>query len=113
MRITQSESRIDGAECGPAELPGTIARSANRQVWDLHAKNNGVEKQTAIGRFVSQVNVIAARLNGEAQMNPGVSRAVSIKDEELARPEQGRAIREGILVRQGSVISKSHAGQID
>ena len=114
VRIAQEQNHIGCAEGRFAERPGPVRRATDGIVWKLHPKYDRVEQRAAVREFVVEINVIAARLETEAQMNSWRARvAVRIKHEVLAGAKLRCSSGEAEFVRHAHIVRQSQARQVN
>ena len=114
MRIAQCQRHVGAPEGRSAERPGPVHRPTDGIVWKLHAKYYRVEQRAAVGGFVVEINVVAARLKTETQVNAWRGRvAVRIENEILAGAKLRCSQREAELERHPRVVGQTQSRQLN
>src|SRR5206468_1985055 len=94
-------------------IGAAVGHAANREVVGLHAITNPVQKRTAVGQLVIEIN----RATVGFQSKSGVvarSRIVGVTEEDkVAAQHEGGAVGENIFARLGRVVGQAEVGQID
>src|SRR5207249_7614417 len=84
-RIAERHRNIGGAKGRFAKRPGAVRTAADREVGELQAERHRIEQSAARGGFVMEINVVAAGLETESQMNARrTSVVVGVEDQKLA-----------------------------
>src|SRR5436305_3107497 len=69
VRIAERQRNVGRAEGWFAKRPGAVRSAANREIHELQAERHRIEQRAAAAGFVGKINVIAAGLETESQMD--------------------------------------------
>ena len=113
MRIAQRHGDIRRAEGRRAQCPASVPGPADGIIGQLNAEDDRVDQAAAPGWCVEEIDVIAASLQIEAEMDARCAVGIVRVEHEVLSGTNQRVEREDKFARTGCAVGDAHVTEVD